>query len=155
MSRFTLNPPKNNATTYPPKIAKALLLTSFSALSVVAAAPAQSAVLNFESLAVNNPILNDVGTTYTENGFTVSQVGNQRFQLGVWGTQSVASPGSTALFNNPANGVIRLTQVGGGAFTLSSIDLANLLNSRTSTPVTFSGLSADNSTTAQTFTSSA
>lgn len=155
LSRFTLNPPKNNETTYPPQIAKALLLTGFSALSVVAAAPAQAAVLNFESLAVNNSNLNNVGTTYTENGFTVSQVGSQPFQLAVFGTQATQFPGSTALFNDTVNGLISLTQVGGGAFTLSSIDLANINNTATPTPVTFSGLRADTTTIAQTFTSSA
>lgn len=36
LSHFTLNTPKNNETTYPPKIAKAFVITGFSALSVLA-----------------------------------------------------------------------------------------------------------------------
>jgi hypothetical protein len=133
-----------------PQIAKALLLTSFSALSVFAAAPAQAAVLNFESLAVNNNTINGVGNTYTENGFTVSAV-NSPYGFNVYGTQAVAFPGSTALVN--LNGETLLTQVGGGAFTLSSIDLANLF-SNAPIFVTFRGLRANTTTIAQTFTSS-
>ena len=130
-------------------------MTSFSVLSVLAVAPAQAVVLDFESLAQNNTAVNNVGTSYTEDGFTVSQVGTQGFPLAVFGTQFTFYPGSTALFDRRANGVIRLTQVDGGAFTLSSIDLASFSNTSTSTPVTFTGLKADTTTISQTFTTSA
>lgn len=117
--------------------------------------PAQAVVLNFESLAQNNDFVNSVGTSYTENGFTVSQVGTQTAPLRVWGTQSGNYPGSTALFNDNNNGVNRLTQVGGGAFTLSSIALANLSNTSALTSVTFTGLKADTTTISQIFTTNA
>lgn len=95
-----------------------------------------------------------MGTSYTEDGFTVSQVGTQSSSLAVWGNQSTFYPGSTALFNNASGGVTRLTQVGGGAFTLSSIDLVDLFNEPRSTPVTFTGLKADTTTITQNFTTS-
>jgi hypothetical protein len=136
-------------------IAKAFAVTSFSALCVMAVAPAQAVVLDFESLAQNNNTGNDVGTSYTEDGFTVSQVGSQLYPFAVWGNQSNDYPGSTALYNNTANGVTRLTQVGGGAFTLSSIDLANIFSTTSPTPVTFTGLKADTTTITQNFTTNA
>lgn len=136
----------------PPTIATALAIASLSALSILATAPAQAIVMNFESLAVNNASINNVGTTYTENGFTVSQVGADQFA--VFGTQDNRYPGSTALFNNVIGGVSRLTQVGGGAFNLSSIDLTNLNNNQT-VAVSFTGTRSDNSTIAQSFTTDA
>ena len=105
-------------------------------------------------MAVNNSSVNIVGTTYTESGFTVSQVGTQRAPLAVWGTQTSQYPGSTALFNNTPNGVIRLTQFGGGAFDLSSIDLTSLVGNN-SVPVSFTGTRADNTTVTQSFTTDA
>lgn len=95
-----------------------------------------------------------MGTSYTEDGFTVSQVGTQSSQLAVFGNQETRYPGSTALFNNTGNGLIRLTQVGGGAFTLSSIDLTSL-NGNNFVPVTFTGTRADTTTVSQTFTTDA
>lgn len=53
-------------------------------------------------------------------------------------------PGSTSLFNNSGTTTI-LSQVSGGAFTLLSIDLADLTNI-TSAPATFTGFRSDNST---------
>jgi len=93
-----------------------------------------------------------VGTTYTENGFTVSQVDSVPFA--VFGTQESRYPGSTALFINTIGGSSRLTQVGGGAFNLSSIDLTSLDGNQT-VAVSFTGRRSDNSTIAQFFTTDA
>jgi hypothetical protein len=137
----------------PPVIAKAFVLTSFLALPLLATAPAQAVVINFESLAVNNTSVNDAGATYTENGFTVTQV-SQPSSLASFGTQDTRYPGSTALFNNLVGGITRLTQVGGGAFDLSSIDLTSL-NGDDSVVVSFTGTKADLSTVSQSFTTDA
>jgi hypothetical protein len=82
-------------------------------LTVLAVSPAQAVVLDFESLALNNTNLNNVETTYTEDGFTLSEAGSQIGRFASWGTLAPQSPGSTALFSNNINGAIRLTQVGG------------------------------------------
>jgi hypothetical protein len=107
----------------PTRIAKAIALTSFSVLSTLAIAPAQAVILNFESLAQNNSTLNEAGTSYTENGFTLSQPGTQQYPFYTLGSTSTQYPRSTALINGNISGVTRLTQVGGGSFTLSSISL--------------------------------
>jgi hypothetical protein len=49
---------RTNETITPPIIAQAFALTSFSALSFFAVAPASAVVINFESLAVNNGSIN-------------------------------------------------------------------------------------------------
>jgi hypothetical protein len=133
----------------PPEIAKALALISFSAFSVLAVAPAQAIVLDFESLAVNDNNFHLHGNTYTEDGFTISSAGTQ---LVTWGTQTSLSPGSTALFDNAGFQSVTLSQVGGSAFTLSSIDLADVYNSPTQVTVNFIGTRADSSTVSQSFT---
>lgn len=91
-----------------------------------------------------------IGNTYTEKGFTFdAPLPNTYF--GVFGTSDPRYPGSTALFNNNLDAIIRLTQVGGGAFDLASIDLTNL-GSGLSTTVAFMGFKADLSTVIQSFT---
>jgi hypothetical protein len=56
------------------------------------------------------------------------------------------------LFNGNDAGITLLTQVGGGAFTLSSIDLNGFGGI---VPVTFTGTRADATTVSQTFTTDA
>jgi hypothetical protein len=131
-----------------PQIIKALVMTSFSALSLLIISPAQAVVINFDALDDN--VSGTVGDTYTQNGFTIRNspgTAPYNFGLAYWGNQMPQSPGSTSLFNNTGTTTI-LSQVGGGAFTLLSIDLADLTNI-TSAPATFTGFRADNSTVTQ------
>jgi hypothetical protein len=126
-------------------------------LSALAAAPAQAVVIDFESLARNdNQIVyvsggntpTSVGnTSYTEKGFTITGS-----LLGTPGSLSPYYSGSTALFDDffsPLN----LSQVGGGVFSISSIDLTTLFNS--STTVSFTGTKANSTTVSQIFTTDA
>ena len=131
------------------EIAKAFVLTSFSALSTLAVAPAQAVVLDFESLAHADSSTTPIGSTYTEKGFTITGG-----QLSTFGTLESRYPGSTALFDDAISANIQLAQVGGGAFTLSSIDLTSL-NGDYSVPVTFTGTRADTTTVSQIFTTDA
>lgn len=68
-----------------------------------------------------------------------------------FGTAEARYSGSTALFSNPISGVTTLTQVGPGAFNLTSIDLAEL-NGNNVANVTFVGNYQAGGTTTQTFT---
>jgi hypothetical protein len=110
----------------------------------------------FSIMAVNNSFFaNELVGTYTESGFTLSEVNpNYVSYFGNWGTRSQFYPGSTALFNNNRYGTTRLTQVGGGAFNLSSIDLTDLAGN-TSTTVLFTGRKTDGSNVSQSFTTDA
>lgn len=121
-----------------------------TACSIVASA-ANAAVIDFQSLEQNNGSANDVGSSYSEDGFTLTQVpGGQPFPFAVFGTLESRYAGSTALFNNTIGGGTRLTRDGGGTFSISSIDLANL-NGPGNVTVNFIGTYADASTTNQAF----
>jgi hypothetical protein len=111
------------------------------------AAPAHAVVIDFESLAVNDNAPHYPPSTYTEDGFNVSTLG----VFATWGTQMSYYPGSTALFED-YSGTTTLSQVGGGAFTLTSIDIGNAYNYGDSNTINFTGLRADNITVSQSFT---
>ncbi len=116
----------------PIEIVKALALIN---LSILAAAPAQAVIMDFESLQQNNFLLNIVGSSYTEDGFVLTSTTPSDLNKFVsFGLLSGSSPNSTlgspntALLYNTAGGGIRLAKVDGGAFTLSSIDLTGILS---------------------------
>jgi hypothetical protein len=131
------------------KISKNFALTSFLALPILATAPANAAVMTFESLALNDNAIHSVGSTYTESGFTLSYSG----QIGLlyYGTQRSGYQGSTALFPYSVNNSIRLTKVDGGAFDFASIDLTDFAggSNTQNTTFNFTGTRADNSTVNQ------
>jgi hypothetical protein len=126
-------------------------VTRFFALSVLSIAPAQAAVMTFESLALNDNAIHNAGSTYTESGFTLSYSG----QIGLlyYGNQRSGYQGSTALFPYANASLISLTKVGGGAFDLASIDLTDFTGGGgQQTIFNFTGTRADNSTITQSVT---
>jgi hypothetical protein len=135
----------------PSIVAKTIAVAGFFALPVLNIAPAQAAVMNFESLALNDNAIHNAGSTYTESGFTLSYSG----QIGLlyYGTQRSGYQGSTALFPYANASLISLTKVGGGAFDLSSIDLTDFSGGGgQQTTFNFTGTRADNSTVIQALT---
>jgi hypothetical protein len=130
----------------PPEIAKAIAITSFSALTAIAAAPAQAVVMDFNSLPSNTGF-----TTYTEKGFTIDIIDNAN--SAIFAAQYDFGSGSQAILTyvySPA--FIRLTRVGGGAFSLSSIDLNTDYLALSRAFVLFKGNTASGNTVTQTFT---
>ena len=107
-------------------------------------------IIDFQSLEQAGSGIFDVGTTYSEDGFTFTEGAGDAFPFAVFGTAETRYPGSTALFNNTINGSITLTKDGGGLFSIASIDLANL-NGSGNVSVTFTGTYADLTTTQQIF----
>lgn len=125
-------------------------------MSALAATPAQAVILDFQELTVNDTgtyHTNVVGSTYTKNGFTINALNSSNYGLEFAGTAASNYPGSTALFVWASGGSSRLTQVGGGTFDLSSIDLTTAGNS--SLIANFTGTKADNSTVTRSFTTDA
>lgn len=120
---------------------------------MIHAIPAHAAILDFESLESASSGNASIGDTYTEKGFTLDDISptpHNGFE--VWGTLHSNYPGSTALYNNNgAGGITRLTQVGNGAFNLTSIDLTAFWTGQSAT-VAFTGTKADLSTVTQSFT---
>jgi hypothetical protein len=96
-----------------------------SALSVLAVAPAQAVVLDFDSLPqFNSTGSTNIGNTYTEDGFTLSTINPLR-SFSYVNRLNPAYTGSVAL---AISGSSLLTRTDGGTFTLSSIDVAKLDN---------------------------
>jgi hypothetical protein len=117
------------------------------------AVQASATVLNFDSLASVGDNY-EVGTTYTESGYTLRDVTTTAYGFATWGTSSPDFSGSTALINNNDAGLTMLTQAGGGAFRLNSIDLSVMYPSYAAgdVMVTFTGTKLDNSVVTQSFT---
>ena len=115
------------------------------------ASAAQAAVLDFETLARADASVTDVGYSYSESGFTLSNLMAGGFAFASYGSLNAFYSGSTSLINDNDGGLTRLTQNGGGAFRLTSIDLAELYGFG-STSVSFIGTKTDGSTVSQTFT---
>lgn len=102
-------------------------LLSLMVVSVFALPLAANAVvIDFESLQHVDGLTTHHGSTYSEDGFTLTQGANESFALATFGTLESRFTGSTALFNDTINGVVTLTRTGGGLFNLFSIDLAEL-----------------------------
>ena len=127
-----------------------LLAASLQGFSALAAA--SPVVIGFDSLMQDNDQTNEIGNVYRESGFEFSNLSNP-FSFASFGTQNPFFNGSTALFNDNTDGQTRLSQIGGGLFSLSSITLSPLAPGYTEegTSVTFTGLLATGGSVMQSF----
>jgi len=84
-------------------------------------------IMDFQALEHADANIDYTGASYYENGFLLwNESGNAT--LATFGTLESRYPGSTALFNNEANGTTGLTQADGSPFNIHSIDISNLNN---------------------------
>lgn len=118
---------------------------------------ALAVTLNFESLAHEDGSRSPISATphtYTESGFQFTIEGaNQGNGFATDGTLSASYPGSTALIHNTIARDTVLKKVGGGAFTLSSIDLTTTYIASSGTfDLTFNGTKSDTSLVTHTVT---
>jgi len=107
-----------------------LKIALLASIAVLYSAPSYSLVIDFQQLErnVSGLFRVAVGTNmYFEDGFRIDYLGN-RPNDGFYslGTGDSRYTGSTALFNNTPGGDTQLSQVGGGAFDLISIELAKI-----------------------------
>jgi hypothetical protein len=112
-------------------------------------------LITFDSLYHNDADIVDHGATYTEGGFLLTNtatIESSGFDpsFASLGAQAYGYTGSPALFNDNWDGPTVLTRVGGGAFSLSSITLAELwpaASSEEAVPfsIEFTALKADGS----------
>lgn len=131
---------------------KTILAAALALVSLGCAAQASAAVLDFESLAHDAEVAN-VGYSYEQDGFLVSNLNTNGSDFSSWGSSSAFFTGSTALMNDNDAGLTQLTQIGGGLFSLSSITLAVAAPGITdeNVGVTFVGTLANGSSVSQTF----
>ena len=104
------------------------------------ARPAQGQfVMSFDANACTGVSDQSVAvTTYTESGFQLLFGGGAGYAY--WCSGNAAYAGSGAMFNNAINNSLTtLSRIGGGTFTLSSIDLANLFTPGSAGSVVFTG----------------
>ena len=125
-----------------------LLFTLLLALASVTSS-AENVNIDFQSLEQVNSGINYQGFAYSEDGYTLNNLGSIAFAT--FGTLVSRYKGSTALFNDTINGVTRLTKSDTGVFTLNSIDLADL-NGQSPFDVFCTGTKSDASIVNQMFT---
>jgi hypothetical protein len=128
---------------------------------------AQADIVTFDSLAHNDGLTTDHGATYTEAGFTFTNIATVESSgfapsLATYGSMVTVDQepygyytGSTALINNNYEGITVLTRLDGNAFSFNSIDLAELYpmnDTSLAFDVTFTGSFADGSSATQTVT---
>ncbi|MCC5598370.1 hypothetical protein [Nostoc favosum] len=107
-------------------------------------------VIDFESLAQPGDGISNQGFSYTEDGYTLTNISNL-FEFSTFNTGESRYLGSTALFNDTVDGTTVLTKNDGGIFDLISIDLGELNQPFESPTVKFVGTKADNSIISNTF----
>jgi len=127
----------------PQKILSALaILAVTSSVSTLA----HATVIDFESLALNNNAVNNTGSPYSEDGFSIAAT-----TLSFFGTLENRFTGSTALLNRIGKGVTILTNDMANPFSVQSIDLSELNGNRVA-DVNFTGQVSGAGTVMQTFT---
>ena len=117
--------------------ARTLALAALAAASIAGAGSASATVINFNDLSTAQAINSD-GHSVNESGFNFSTGGANGFFNSGPSDPSGRFPGVTALFDNTRDGQDTLTKIGGGTFSLGSIDLANL-NGPAADSATFTG----------------
>lgn len=108
-------------------------------VGLVAASPAGAQTITFNGNAcVGNTVF--PGATYIESGFQFAFAGPQpAIASAAWCSDYEAYAGSAAIFNNFNASTTTLSRVGGGTFSLSSIDLASIQFEGSSGSVQFTG----------------
>lgn len=112
-------------------------------LLLAVAALSYGEVIDFESLQSGTNTVVHVGSSYAEDGYQIAAGEDE--PLGVFGTTEARYPGSTALFNDAIDGLLRLSRVDFTAFSLLSIDLACLNDADCGVAVSFTGTKSDTS----------
>lgn len=127
------------------------LLALFAVAAIFTVTSAQAlVVIDFESLQMTNNVVNYVGDICSYDGFELTNF-SPGVGLGTFGTLESRFTGSTALFDDNADGGIRLNQIGDGPFDLLAINLASL-NGNAPVNVTFVGTISGGGTVTQMFT---
>jgi len=129
------------------------------ALTIASSFSVGATTISFAGLSLPGNGATSAGTTYTQQGFTFTDLLNGvGTGFAIWDASSPNLPGlsaaNTSLFEFFANSTTELTQTGNTAFTLNSIDLAqyNDLQSAGTYTVSFTGTHADSTTVSQSFT---
>ncbi len=123
-------------------------LFAVAALTAVSQA-AMAVTMDFNSLAGAGLV--NRGASYSENEFQLAAVGSNEFGLASIQSGDYRYTGTPSMLNFTNDGITELTRIGGGSFTLSSIDL-DTINSGEPVTVTFEADKVSGQTVTQSFT---
>ncbi len=93
----------------------------------------------------------DLGKVYAEAGFRLTKGQNEPYNFACYGTLASNYNGSTSIFNNTVDGLIRLSCVDGGDFDLLQMDLSTLAAGLGDAYIVFTGTKTDGSQVTQGF----
>jgi hypothetical protein len=127
-------------------------ITLAAGISAVAL-PSYATVITFDAdpnIAKVNNLLNFLGNTVTEQGYTFTDTNN----FGSYGLLSQNFAGKFTLFDNQVSAptTLTLTLAGGGTFDFNKIDIANADQAGQLAGITFTGLIHGGGTVSHTFT---
>jgi len=100
-----------------------LVVQTVALALALAAAPAQAQIMTFDANACSGSGSVGNAGSFVEDGYSLSFTGSG---WAAWCSAAGGYAGSPAIFENSPGGTISLTQVGGGAFSIFSIDLATV-----------------------------
>ena len=112
---------------------------------------AESTVIDFDSFEREDAVFQEIGNEISEDGFVISVSGGSA--LGNVGTMETRYSGSAAIASLQVGSLYVLTRATGGAFGISSIDLAEFSTGAgpTAPAVTFTGIRSGGGIATQTF----
>ena len=131
---------------------KRALTTIIAAVFTFGSLQVSAALIDFNDLAGAGMV--NRGTSYSEDGYTLTKGGGEPHNFFSIHSGNYRYTGSVSFFNNTIGGVTTLSQDGGGAFDLLSIDLDSL-NGGSPVAVTFEGILAGGGSVMQTFVTDA
>ena len=115
--------------------------TILGVLLTAVGGPAAAMVINFENLPHLDNFTASRPSPFSIDGFTFADLGQSGHSYILWANnnpENAGGPGNNTLSQNQAGAVTTVSKVGGGSFTLNSLDAADVYNS---TPVYYQGLS--------------
>ncbi len=117
------------------------LTTLVALLGICAVTPVNASVIDFENLPHLPAFTGSRPSPFTYGGFTFTDVGQPGSFYIIWANdnpENAGGPGNNTLAQGLNGAITTVAKVGGGTFTLNSLDAADVLNS---TPVYYQGLS--------------
>lgn len=129
-----------------------MLKRSLFGLAIIAAAGAQAQLIDFENLPNSDPNFTLQGDSVISGGFkfaSTTHVGEMD-SVASWGSGMSLYTGSVAIFANYIDDSMLMTKVGGGAFNVTSIGMADVFLAAGPWTVTLIGTRADTSTVTET-----
>lgn len=126
--------------------------TSLIGLAIVASVGAQAQLIDFENLPNSDPSFTLHGDNVISGGYQFSSMTHvgQGDAIASWGPSMSIYTGSVAIFANYIDDTPLMTKVGGGAFDVTAIDLADVFLNAGPWTLVLTGTRADTSTVTET-----